>query len=199
MEWLCKYTKEKLEIFVEFYSALDSSLDPLIEQMNNFLYMVNIPWLREEDQKILEPIQLIQIKMAINSLKSNKTPDSDGLTGECYKKKFQQLLAPLLQRLFSECLGQNKTPRSWLEARIVVIPELDKESALLQDYQPIALLNLDYKILMTILANRLNEILGTYIHRDQAGFIKKKPDICRILINIIDRVRERGKPTVVFP
>lgn len=37
--------------------------------------------------------------------------------------------------------------------------------------RPITLLNLDYKILSSILANRLNKVIENYIDEDQTGFI----------------------------
>lgn len=91
---------------------------------------------------------------------------------------------PILQRLFSECLQQNRILASWSKARIVIIPKEAKDSALPQDSRPIALLNLDYKMLTMIFARRLNRILGSYIHRDQAGSVKKI-DICGIKLGYL--------------
>lgn len=49
-----------------------------------------------------EPIQVAEIKTVINSLKKNKSPGSNGLTGEFYfLKKIQEQLVEFLQRVFS--------------------------------------------------------------------------------------------------
>lgn len=105
-----------------------------------------------------------------------------------------------MQKLFSECLVLDKILHSWLEAWIVVLPKLDKELEFPQDYRSISLLNFDYKILMTIMANRLNRVLDSYIHMDQSGFIKGcyMKDKIRQLLNMIDGVRENGEPVLFY-
>lgn len=51
-----------------------------------------------------------------------------------------------------------------------------------------------------ILASRLNGIFGSYIHRDQAGFLKHRymRDKTQLLTNIIDCIRDRGDPPLLF-
>lgn len=51
---------------------------------------------------------------------------------------------------------------------------MECDLSLLQLYRPISLLNVDYKIMTTILSTTLNKIIGSYIHSDQAGFIKNQ-------------------------
>lgn len=41
-------------------------------------------------------------------------------------------------------------------------------------YKPVSLLNVDNKILAKMIANRLENVLPTIIHEDQAGFIKNR-------------------------
>lgn len=193
-------TGVKLRIFAEYYKTLYTSLEPLEEEVNEFLDEVNVPQLSEVEQNRLEePIQLAEIMNAINLLKANKTLGNDGLTGVFYKK-FQDQLGDILQKVFSECLVKNRIPHSWSEARIVVTPKTDKELAFPQDYSPISLLNLDYKSLATIIATRLNGSLGCYMHQDQAGFIKDcyMKDTIRQVMNIIDWVRELKETILLY-
>lgn len=67
------------------------------------------------------------------------------------------------------------------EGRWVALPE---------SYHPISLLNVDYKVLTSILAERLNKILGNYISEDQTGFIRGRytKDNIKKLMNIIEKV-----------
>lgn len=56
-------------------------------------------------------------------------------------------------------------------ALLVLLPKLDWD---LSSYRPISLLNMDYKILTTILTARMNKIINSYISSDQAVFIKNQ-------------------------
>lgn len=58
----------------------------------------------------------------------------------------------------------------------------------------------DYKILMMILANRLNAVLGEYIRQDQTGFLKNSAigDNIRRRINIIDYMHMTKEPTILL-
>lgn len=69
---------------------------------------------------------------------------------------------------------------------------------MLQSFRPILLLNCDYKILTTVLANRLNRVLK-FIHPDQVGFIKNRNlrDSTRRLCNIIDYLQIPKIPAIL--
>lgn len=122
----------------------------------------------------------------------------DGLTGEFYKK-YQDQIGPVLQKVYSECLRENKIPPTWQEARIIVIPKIWKDLSLPENYSPISLLNQDYKI-MAIITARLNQIISSSLHRDQAGFIKGHciRDRIRQVLNIIDWSKYTKEMTLLY-
>lgn len=57
-----------------------------------------------------------------------------------------------------------------------------------RNYRPISLLNTDYKIYASILANRLKEYLIEHIYEDQVGFLpcRHLKDNIRTPINVIE-------------
>lgn len=75
-----------------------------------FLGKVKISQLVQVDrEKLEETITLAEILIAIGSLKPNKSPGLDGITGEFYKN-FQDQLGPVLQKVYQDCLEKNKVP-----------------------------------------------------------------------------------------
>ncbi len=55
------------------------------------------------------PLSLQEITDAINSLKNNKSPGTDGLTAEFYKA-FNKLLSPVLFEVFKESIERALLP-----------------------------------------------------------------------------------------
>lgn len=73
------------------------------------------------------------------------------------------------------------------EATIVFIPKPEKDLGLPELYKPISLLQVDIKILAKVLALRLNQVILSLIHVDQAGFMPGRNtsfNLRRLYINL---------------
>lgn len=84
--------------------------------------------------------------------------------------------------------------------KIVVIPKPHKDHKKVESYRPIALLNTDYNILVTIFGKRLNNVIGKLIHPDQTEFLKNsqmKNNSCKVL-NIIDYTLNKNIPMLLL-
>ena len=66
----------------------------------------------------------------------------------------------------------------------------------MQNWRPISLLNVDYKILTKVLATRLSSVLEFIVHPDQAAGVQNRSisDNLHLLRNIFDYVTERNIP-----
>lgn len=75
-------------------------------------------------------------------------------------------------------------PDSWKEAKVVLIP---KEG------------NTDFKVLVSILVDRLNKIVGNYVSGDQTELIKHQylKDNIRKVVNIVEWAQSYGNLTVL--
>jgi hypothetical protein len=62
-------------------------------------------------------------------------------------------------------------PNSFYEATITRIPKPHNESTKKENFRPIALINIDAKILNKIHTNRIQEYSKTIVHHDQIDFI----------------------------
>lgn len=88
----------------------------------------------------------------------------------------------------NESLQGTDIPNSWNEAAITLIHKQGLEETDVRNYRPISLLNIDYKVYASILANRLKDFLSDYIQEDQVGFLPNRhlKDNIRILMNLIE-------------
>lgn len=85
-----------------------------------------------------------------------------------------------------------------LQAIIVALPKLGKQSEDPQNFRPISLLNKDLKMYATVLANGLAAITPHLVKADQVGFVKgqQAPDGTRRMYNLLKLVETQKVPTV---
>uniref|UniRef100_G1KW36 Reverse transcriptase domain-containing protein n=1 Tax=Anolis carolinensis TaxID=28377 RepID=G1KW36_ANOCA len=117
----------------------------------------------------------------------NKAPGPDGFSG-IYYKVFMEEVTPYLKRIMNKILENQKTPDSWCQAIITMIPKEGQDPKNVKNYRPISLLNSDYKIFTNIIAERMKEFLKEWIGEEQTGFLPKRQmkDNVREIINIIE-------------
>ena len=106
-------------------------------------------------------------------MKNNKTPGTDGLPCEFYKMFWNDIKMYLL-RSYNEAFQTLKLSRSQTEGIITCLRKGKKPRQYLQNWRPITLLNVDYKVLSTVIANRMKKVLPEIISDSQKGFLKDR-------------------------
>ena len=119
------------------------------------------------------PITNTEIEAVIKNLPQNKSPGTDGFTGEFYQT-FREELVPILLKLFQKIAEEATLPNSFYEATITPIPKPDKDNTKKEHYGPISLMGRDAEFLNRILANRIQQHIKKFVSHDQVWFIPVK-------------------------
>ena len=141
-----------------------------------------MPKLTDDLKKRLEqPITLGEVEKAIENLKPGKSPGPDGLGAEFYKA-FKDQVAPFLHCVFSEAYLLNALPPSFLFTHTILIPKSEDREKLrsVGAYRPITLTNVDYKVLMKVLADRLQGVISLIVGPHQTCGIKGRSIVTNV-------------------
>lgn len=198
----CRITENKKisETFRQYYEKLYSSdINTQSKLENTFFKDLCIPKINNKQKELLEaPITLLEIKTAINSLQSGKSPGPDGYPVEFFKI-MNDKISPYLLKAINTSFHASKLPNYMNIANITVIHKKEKDPEECSSYRPISLLNVDLKVLAKILAKRLEHVIPDIIDPDQTGFIKGRHSYCntRRLFNIICHLNRNLTPGIL--
>jgi sorting nexin-29 len=123
--------------------------------------------LLEDGQEVDTP-SLTEVKRAIKKLKNNKTPGVDNLPSELFKYGNEHL-HELLHGLIAKIWELEKIPEEW---QMSIICPIHKKGDKLkcENHRGISLLSTAYKLLTSILKERLEPYAEEIIGKYQAGF-----------------------------
>lgn len=100
----------------------------------------------------------------------HKAPGPDGMTAAFYQIAPSQF-AKILSRVFQYQLSRGILLPEQCKSSIALLHKNGSRSVP-SNYRPIALIQVDVKILSRVLTNRLRGVIGQLIHVDQKGFVK---------------------------
>lgn len=128
--------------------------------------------LNQDEKDVCEgPLTKEECLKALNEMKCNKTPGSDGLPAEFYRI-FWNDISDYLLNSFHYAYLRGQFSVSQKRGIIKLIPKKDTELYFVKNWRPISLLNCDYKIAAKAIAIRLKRVLPKLIDNDQTGFLK---------------------------
>ena len=113
-----------------------------------------------------------ELNEAISRLKNNKTPGPNGVTSELTKLFNEEARGKLLE-LLNKCWEEEELFEEMNQADLAVIDKKGKTEKL-ENYRPIALLNIGYKPMASMIQKRLSEAMDDRIDPAQFGFRKGK-------------------------
>ncbi|PPQ81543.1 hypothetical protein CVT24_000305, partial [Panaeolus cyanescens] len=177
-----------------------------------------------EDKKgeLAKQIQEEEIERSIRNLPNGKSPGLDGLPREFYMQLLEEQYndtkreglerqeklqaypetAPFnilkyLQYVFCDIQTTAQNPESTFSDGWMCPLYKKNDKTNIANYRPITVLNTDYKIMTKLLTNRLTNVVGDLIHKDQAGFMKGRriehhTDLVHLLTHLCEVREEEG-------
>ena len=190
-------SEEILNAEVQYFSNLYSE-----SETENEEYFKNVTFekvLDEEQKKMCDDkLDIQECTRAVKDAKQSKSPGPDGITFEFYKC-FWSHLQDILLDVFNYALSQGKLSTSQGRAAITLIHKKGRKD-ILSNWRPISLLNTDYKIMASALANRLKKVLNTCISTDQNAYLKGRyiNNNIRLIYDVISYMQNNKKSGAIL-
>ena len=185
-------SRDILNAQMDYYKCLyESKVDSSISQNNEFLRSNSIHTLDDTDMNICEGKLLItECFDALSKMSKNKSPGNDGLSSEWYLL-FWPKIGSFLVNVLNEGLDKGELSSSQRQSVITLIEKGGKDRCKLQNWRPISLLNVDYKIASKTLTMRVEKVIHKLINVDQSGFVKGRfiGDSVRTIQDLMDYTR----------
>ena len=115
-------------------------------------------------------------------------------------KYFGQILSNMLLSSLNYSLDTNNLTELQKQSIITLLPKTGKDTLLIDNWRPVSLLNVDYKIATKSIANRIKPFLNHIISTNQTGFIKGRyiGENVRLLQEIIEQWMKLTKTVSYF-
>ena len=161
---------ENLKFFItEYYKKLFGSSEP-----NYFTLMEEVihdmPQISSEENRILtQEFSKKEVHAAISQMEHNKAPGPDGFPAEFYQTCWN-IIKFDLTAMFSQ-LRVGDLPLFRLNFRIITLLHKKEDASRIEQYMPICLLNVSFKIFTKVGTNRVTSIASKVARPTQTAFI----------------------------
>ena len=164
---ITKCQKEILNEQHKFYRNLYSKKPNIFFSLqNNSTYHLSCEQRVDLDQQF----NFEEFSESLKTMPRGSMPGSDGLPSEFYIVFWTRIG----KHLWETCLESHQKGELFPSAQkgvITLIPKKEKDPLLLKNWRPITLLNVDYKIITKMIANRLKTMLDEVIGPQQTAYI----------------------------
>lgn len=113
-----------------------------------------------------------EIKETLFQMSPDKAPGPDGITARFLQANWDTM-AEDMTRAIRKVFESGKPPTDWMKSRIVLIPKIP-DPLTPKDYRLITVGNISYRLLMKIIANRIQPHIAKVISNTQTAFIKNR-------------------------
>ena len=180
--------------YKNLFGPSDASLFSLEESQT-----ADIPQVSDlENELLTAPFTEEEVRTAIFQLEHNKAPGPDGFPPEFYQV-FWGVVKNDLMALFTD-FYQRTLPLNRLNFGNIILLPKKAEARVIQQYRPICLLNVSFKIFTKVAANRLTTVAQKLIRPTQTAFLPGRNIMegAVILHETIHELHTKKKDGVIF-
>ncbi len=156
-----------MDFYTDLYSA-EISDEPCRCQL-----LKNLPVLTSDHKQSLETdISFEEVTAAVMGFSSGRVPGLDGLPADFYKF-FWNIIGNDYFEVLQKSISEEILPLSCQRAVLTLLPKKG-DLTHLRNWRPVAILRSDYNFFSNCLANRVNGVLHSIIHKNQSYCIKNR-------------------------
>lgn len=183
-----------LEITEKYYTRLFSKSTVCPRKQDELLRKIRHKLSHPNRIALEARLTLEELEKAVMSLSDGKSPGPDGITVEFYKKFWYLIKNRYLAYVNAAKISGFHEFRN--TSSTTIIYKRKGEIYRLDNYRPIALINVDLKILTKALSNRLRPVMSSIIHHSQTAIDRRRIDytvhLLRDLIDLINKDDTEG-------
>eukprot|EP00253_Pinus_taeda_P033889 PITA_33889 len=149
----------------------------------------------EQNRALMRVATMEEVEEVVMNMKKGKVSGPDGFSSEFYQAGWHFLGQDVLEAVEESRLKQ----RMWsgINSTFLTLIPKNNSSEEAQGYQPIALCNVIYKIIATLIAKRLKPLLPNIISPEQTGFVEGRQIldglvVAQEVIHSLNQSKQRG-------
>jgi len=161
--------------------------------------MDDIPQVSQSKNDFLTaPFTEKEIRDAIFDMEHNKAPGPDGFPAEFYQQFWDVIKGDLMQ-MFHD-LHKDDLPLFSLNFGVITLVPKTQGASKIQQYRPICLLNVSFKIFTKVATIRINSVADHLISPTQTAFMRGRNILERVVIlhEIIHELHRKNQSGVII-
>jgi mannosylglycoprotein endo-beta-mannosidase len=153
----------------------------------NIAPSADIPQVSVEENNLRTALYSEEVKKAIFQMEHNKAPGPDGFPAEFYQTFWDTIKLDLLEMFSDLHAGQLELFRLNF-GKVILLRKVD-EAERIQQYRPICLLNVSFKIFTKVATIRLNTVANHVVQPSQTAFMQGR-NILDVVVILHEAVHE---------
>eukprot|EP00253_Pinus_taeda_P008074 PITA_08074 len=163
--------EEIKEVAFNHFSALLTA-DPQPVDSVDFLSVIENKITADQNNELDKEVTIEEIEWSIFSMAQDKASSLDGFTVAFYRTHWEIIKKDFV-RMVKNFFSKSKLGNSIKSSHLALIPK-DPNPQSFDQFRPISLCNVSYKIITKILASRIKKLLPSLISENQGGFVPKR-------------------------